>query len=204
MPNSTHEAYLRIARAVDGEFRRNQRLHRGRIQCRRGCTECCHHIFHISEIEAAQISAFVKRLPAARREVLLARSQAYLPAREAVMKQHGYMQARGSLPRPETRLACPALIDGSCAIYDHRPLICRRFGMPLHHPDQPDRIFACELNFRPGETIRDEKLIPIQCAIATRWELLGQDFYRAGGRRYSVPVTVAHAIMEDFEACLPP
>ena len=58
-----------------------------------------------------------------------------------------------SLPPPGLRLACPALEDGACQIYENRPLMCRKYGMPLYNPQKPEQVFACELNFKPGEEI---------------------------------------------------
>jgi hypothetical protein len=37
----------RMATAWEAEFARNQQLHGAKIQCRRGCTDCCHHLFQI-------------------------------------------------------------------------------------------------------------------------------------------------------------
>ncbi len=201
--HSLIERYQQLCRRVAKEFRRSRRLHPGRIHCRKRCTGCCHHLFQISELEAARISKHVKTLPPLQRHRLLDKARAYRPARQAIMNEHGYIDARGSLPPPGTRLPCPALADGLCAIYEHRPLICRKFGMPLHHPDRPGRIFACELNFRAGELIEDTQLVTIQSAMHQSWVETQQDYNRAGGRRYPYPISVADALIEDFEEYLP-
>ncbi len=197
------QCYLDVAREVDHEFTRARRLHGNRIHCRQGCTDCCHHIFQISEVEAAYVSTGFRGLPDQQREKLSQNAKAHLRARDSIMQEHGYIEAWGNLPRPETRLACPALVDGLCSIYEFRPLICRKFGGPLHHPDKPGRIFACELNFSPGETIEDSKLVQIQTRTAGRWSGLQRDYDRAGGRRHELPITVAHAILHDFQDHLP-
>lgn len=197
------DRYHEICGQVADEFRRNRRLHRKRIHCRRGCTDCCHHLFQISEIEAASISAGVKKLPREQRRLLVEKANAYLPARDALMKQYGYIDAWGNLPAPGTRLACPALVEDACAIYEQRPLICRKFGMPLYHPEKPGRTFACELNFRPREVIEDLRLVPLQTSIASDWGRIQRDYDRAGGQRDEFPVSVADAIIRDFEEYLP-
>ena len=101
------------------------------------------------------------------------------------------------------RLACPALVNGECAIYDERPITCRKFGMPLHHPEQPNRIFACELNFSPGESYEDPKLVSIQSGIAEQWTRLQSEFDARGGRRAEEPLSVADALLEDFSPYSP-
>jgi Fe-S-cluster containining protein len=160
-------------------------------------------VFQISEIEAAEISRFVKQLAAASRSLLESRARSYRPARDATMKRHGYLDARGNLPSPETRLACAALVDGRCAIYDHRPLICRKYGMPLVDPRQPGRVSACELNFQRGERIDDQRLVEIQTGLSENWSQAQRDYDHAGGRRHDLPISVADAILEDFEDYLP-
>lgn len=203
MGHPFREHYRQASGRVSEEFRRNQKLHVGRIHCRVGCTDCCHYVFQISEIEAAEISRFVKQLPAASRGLLESRARSYRPARDATMKRHGYLDARGNLPSPETRLACAALVDGRCAIYDHRPLICRKYGMPLVDPRQPGRVSACELNFQRGERIDDQRLVEIQTGLSENWSQAQRDYDHAGGRRHDLPISVADAILEDFEDYLP-
>ncbi len=182
----------------------NIALHGERIHCRRGCMQCCYHLFQITEVEAAVISRAVRAMPTAERENLRARARAYLPRREEIMQQHGMIEAWGHLPPEGTRLACPALAyDGACRIYDHRPLICRKFGIPLYNPQKPGRVFACELNFSPGEEIDDPQLVQIQTSIYQTWKTVQDDYNHAGGRRDDFPITVARAILEDFEPYLP-
>jgi len=175
------ERYLDIIAAVDTEFARNRRLHGDRIHCRAGCSDCCSQSFHITEIEADFIAEGIARLEPETREALRAR------ARE-------YVEARGR--EPGLRLPCPALKDGVCGIYEHRPLMCHKFGMPLYNPDKPDRIFACELNFQDGEEIDDPQLIQIQTVIHQAWKELQSDYTAGGGYRDPKPLTVAHAILK--------
>lgn len=197
------DGYTEIAAAASREFQRNRRRYGRQIRCGTGCTDCCHHLFSIGEIEAAEISRAVRRLPADVRQVLIQQATLYEPARHEIMLRHGYIQARGNLPAPETRLACPALVDGRCAIYDSRPIICRKYGIPVVDPTQPGRTFACELNFRRGEAIDDSQLVTIQTGINERWTTLQWRYDQAGGRRAELPISVARAIMEDFEPYLP-
>lgn len=173
------------------------------MQCRPGCDECCRRLFQITELEAAEVSKFVAEGDPELRETLRRRAGAYLSRRSEILAERGYVQTFGALPRPGERLECPALIDGRCAIYPARPLSCRLYGAPLAHPSKPGRIFACELNFRPGERIPDESLPERQAALRERIARLETEFDRRGGRRFDQPVTVAHAIIEDFRRYTP-
>jgi Fe-S-cluster containining protein len=196
--------YRAACTRVAQEFNRNVGLHGARIHCCRGCSDCCHHLFQITEIEAAAISGAVKQLPEPERADLQARARAYLPRREEIMRRHGVVEAWGRLPPEGTRLACPALADdGSCRIYGCRPLICRKFGIPLYNPQKPGRVFACELNFAAGEEIDDPHLVQVQTSIHEEWKAVQDDYNQAGGRRDEAPITVARALLEDFEDYLP-
>lgn len=190
--------YEAACRDIDREFARNRALHGARIQCRAGCSDCCHQLFQITEIEAAAISRAVRAMPEADRTALRRRAVPYADERARLVSAIGEPEAWGELPPPGTRLACPALEDGVCRIYEHRPLICRKFGIPLWNPDRPGRVYACELNFREGEEIEDSGLIRIQTGIHERWKNAQRDYSAAGGFRDPRPITVARAILEDF------
>ncbi len=71
------------------------------------------------------------------------------------------------------------------------------------HPSEPGRVFACEKNFRPGQALPDDKLVQIQLGLAEAKEQVERKFDQAGGRRYSEPITVAHAVLQDFRDYLP-
>lgn len=151
------QRYLEVLAAVDAEFERNRSLHGIRIQCRPGCTDCCHHLFQITEIEAEYVGKGVRLLDAETRSALEARARAYL-------------ESYRDLSNRRARMPCPALHEGICSIYEFRPLVCHKFGMPIYNPDKPDRILACELNFKAGEEIRDPDLIQIQTGIHRTWK----------------------------------
>ena len=198
--NESIEKYLQVCRAIAAEFARNRALYGDRIQCRAGCSDCCHQLFEITEIEAQYIAEGLSRVEPAVRLELETRARPYMEARRGLLAAGGSTEAWGTLPPPGSRLACPALKDGVCQIYEHRPLICRRFGMPLYNPGKPGRVFACELNFRDGDEIADPALVQIQTAIHEDWKQVQADYNGSGGYRDAEPITVARAILETFFA----
>jgi Fe-S-cluster containining protein len=201
---SSYDGYRRIAADWEAEFERNRREYGERIHCGKGCCDCCSQLFQITEVEAAYISRAVKELPPEQRQRLCERARQYLPRREELLSAKNVPDAWGSLPPPGLRLPCPALENGACQIYNHRPLICRKYGMPLFNPAKPDRLFACELNFNPGEEVDVTDLVQIQTGIHKSWSGLNQEYNRLGLTRDPNPVTVARAILEDFESCMAP
>ena len=169
------ELYRSIVAQVDEEFARNRRVHRDRIRCAPGCTDCCHHRFQITDIEAASIARGLHTLH---------------PSVRYRLEQ----QARTHVTSAE-RSPCPALHNGACSIYEHRPLICHKFGMPIYNPDRPETILACELNFRAGDEIRDGELVQIQTGIHHQWRQLQSEYYSSARYCHSGPITVADAIL---------
>ena len=204
MPVMSDYAVLRTTAAEwEAEFARQKAHYGSKIQCRLGCTDCCHHLFRITELEAAYISNGIKGLAPDARRRLEERARRYHRERERLLADNAVPDAWGTLPPPGMRLACPALEDGACQIYTHRPVVCRKYGIPLYQPEKPGRLFGCELNFKPGEEIEDSQLVQIQTSIHDRWAEIQAEFNRRGGRRDPKPITVARAILEDFEPYLP-
>ncbi len=200
---SPYDEYSKVAAEWEAEFARNQRQYGERIHCRKGCSDCCSQMFQITEVEAAYVSRAVKELAPDERQRIEERARRYLPQREKLLAQKNVPDAWGSLPPPGLRLPCPALEDGACKIYSHRPLICRKYGIPLFNPKKPEQIFACELNFQPGEELEVTELVQIQTNLHERWAGVQAEYNHRGGRRDPKPLTVARAILEDFEPYLP-
>lgn len=198
MGSPVQDAYRFICDEVEGEFARNRERHGARMKCGPGCADCCSQLFQITEIEAATVSEGVRLLGPALRRRIETRAGEYLRRRSEITRAS---EAWGSLPPPGARLPCPALEDGRCQIYGHRPLICRRFGMPLYNPDRPGRVYACELNFASGEAIDDGQLIQIQTGIHEEWKGIQEWYNQHGGHRDAEPISVARAILEDFSFC---
>ncbi len=194
--------YDAVLVAWDEEFARNRELHGSRIGCRAGCSDCCHQLFQITEPEAARIWQGMQTLAPGDAERIRTKASQYVNDRQRLVAQQGEPEAWGSLPPAGARLACPALLDGVCQIYPHRPLICRKFGVPLWNPDRPGRVYACELNFRNGEAIEDSQLIQIQTGLHDQWKRVQGDYNLQGGPRDSQPITIARAILEELGALL--
>lgn len=199
-PATFYRSYAAQAAAWDAEFARVAGRFAGRMQCRKGCSACCSQMFPISLIEGAVVSRAVQQLPPERRERLRDAARAYLE--EA--RRRGLVFEDGQdamLPRTGERLPCPALQDDACTLYESRPLICRKWGIPVFDPARPDRLHACELNFRSGEALDATGLVEPQRALLDAWGAVKDRLRRArpDDRRTT---TVAEAIVADFTALI--
>jgi Fe-S-cluster containining protein len=190
----TFAEYEQHVAAVDSEFRRVYELFSERMQCRRGCSMCCSQMFSISRIEAAYISRAVKSMPVEEQERLRSEARSYV---EQASSLTGGEQ--GVQPRPGLRLPCPALKGDACTIYEARPIICRKWGIPLFNPKKPMELQACELNFRPGEEIEVEGLMEPQVSLLEEWVQI-KDRARKHIEHFEKRVTVAEAILEGGQA----
>jgi Fe-S-cluster containining protein len=148
-----------ITGLIQREFDRNFELYGEKIQCRKGCSKCCSQIFRITLLDGWIIKQHIRSLPEEERNEL----------------QQKALQHEEGLP-------CPALgLQGECTIYDARPVICRRFGMPIYDYKNPSNVHACELT--------DTLLIPNQTEIGLRWDELKMEFGEGS-------TTIAEAIVK--------
>lgn len=189
---------------VEAEFDRNVRLYGDRMQCGSGCSSCCSQMFRITMMDAVMISRKMKQLPTAEREDLQTRAGQYLEERNRLIRQRADEGNQNDREVPTTglRLPCPALNEqGACRIYESRPVVCRKWGIPLFDPQHPTELQACELNFPPGTVFEDEaldELIDRQTEIAERWQAVKasvNDRYRPK----QTSTTIAAAIAGDYE-----
>ena len=210
-----YREYETVAALVDAEFASNLERFRDHItpdgspglQCRRGCNACCSHLFEITALESAYISRYLRQLPPAERQRLRERAAAYKVAREKLLdaraRELKAQHIEGKLPVVGFRLACPALgDDGACTIYEARPLICRKFGMPLYNPRRPGVLGACELNFKDGDALDADDIVAHQTRIHERWESVKAAFQSEHAQKAD-ELTVADALLADSEAAFP-
>ena len=89
------------------------------LACRKGCSLCCQTWLSVSLPEAHAIREALSALP---------------PARQLELRSRGLAEQERA-GRGESPERCAMLDeDGSCAIYEHRPLVCRTQGHALRYP----------------------------------------------------------------------
>jgi hypothetical protein len=148
-PNTARERLRRHLRLIDDGVRPVVERHAAQVQCGPGCSDCCHQTFRVSELEGA----------------LLREGLATLPPVEQVD-----IRTRAAAWGPDRRDPCPILdAAGRCRLYDHRPRICRKYGIPLWHPDRPHEVRCCPLNFRDMADIDPALILDPQAGWAEDW-----------------------------------
>jgi Fe-S-cluster containining protein len=106
------------------------------ISCKKGCGACCRNLVAISEVEARRIRAVVEQLPEPRRATIRARfAEARQRLDRAGLLDKVQAADRGTAEDYTTLVGtyfqegipCPFLEEGSCSIYDERPITCREY-----------------------------------------------------------------------------
>ena len=135
-----HSAYRALLEQVNAMSARLTERYRAHLNCRAGCSACCHHHLSVFPVEAAQISSAIESLPTETQQTL---------QRQAAAVREGEA-------RPEL-VACPLLVNDRCVIYTARPIICRTQGLPLLYEaeDGHQEVDFCPLNFT-AENATDE------------------------------------------------
>ena len=112
--------YRQLLEQVDKWTAEMVQRYNAHLTCRKGCDMCCQRKFSVSAVEAYNIAALFRQLPAA---------------------------LQRAVHKPKS--SCAFLVDGACSVYAARPVICRTYGLPsLHRNENADaEISWCELNF---------------------------------------------------------
>lgn len=138
-----------LLKVIDDEVRPVVERYRSDIQCAKGCSDCCHQTFRVSGLEGELLRQGLAAAPEDVREDIRRRAAAY---------------------QPDTRAPCPALSeDGACRLYEHRPRICRKYGIPLWNPERPERVDTCPKNFVGVGDIDAELIVEPQARWAEAW-----------------------------------
>lgn len=204
-----YRTYEGLLSEVENEFDRVRNMFIDQMQCRKGCSSCCNQLFAISAVEAAYISKAVGELTPNERGPMRQRAKAYLEELlGAEFREDQSLEDHSRAVREALRkwvglrhIPCPALVDDACAIYSHRPVMARKFGIPLWNPNNPHQLQACELNFKPGEVIEGENLVEPQIVLEYRW----LEFKQGLQDELELPeliATVASAVVFDYQEFL--
>ena len=130
--NAYHELVAEINQDVE-----RIREEYGGVPCPSDCFQCCLNTstIPISEVEARDLKTALDALPQEIRTHIRQKALQTIEVLEAegytsekMVKDSG-MQAI-EVVKGKSFGECPMLIGGVCSVYDHRPVICRVWGLP--------------------------------------------------------------------------
>lgn len=161
-------SYRELLNEVDTWFRRCSLAAGEQIACQRGCSACCRGLFDITLLDAFLIKDGFDRLPQKVRErpLELARHRLEIircrwPDFAAPYLLNGYPEEEWDEVMPEDDETPCSLLgdDGTCLIYDSRPMTCRLHGIPMVD-DSGEILFDewCSMNFAGCDPLQMEAL----------------------------------------------
>ena len=161
----------KLIQIVDAAFAVAARRSGDLLVCKKGCTQCCMGVFAIHQLDAVRLQRGLdelqKRDPRRAQQV---RTRA-LSAWKKLSSDFPGDCITGILDESEAGQKrfesfandepCPVLnpADGTCDLYEARPMTCRVFGPPIR---SEDGLGACDLCYHgvPDEEIEAYEMIP--------------------------------------------
>jgi uncharacterized protein len=161
------EKYRRLVADVDALTTNLSACYRPYMVCRPGCWECCRHSLAVFPLEAVFLDRAIRGLTMTVRDALAEQYRTWL------------LDAMGEEPD-----VCPLLLQGTCAVYKKRPIICRTQGYPLWVEGEKGSFAdACPLNFTTEEArlaLSPERMVPLE-EINIQLAIANLHFCRAQG-----------------------
>ncbi len=176
------------------------------VKCRRGCNECCSNgFFDITLLDALHIRASLEKVPEPVRKRLVARANEQLDILEkknAFSRKDPIIRSLAGIDlvsRRSGKMSCPALENGACVIYEHRPHICRIFGPTV----RGKRRFVCIEGCGYFRNEVPEEDLPILSNYTDEDALLKAMFQKAGRKRIrEIDTIIPAAIAMDMRKWL--
>jgi Fe-S-cluster containining protein len=135
--------YQALLRQLNLKSAQLSALHSSNMRCAKGCHSCCQPDLSVTAVEAEHIKAWIAAQPG------------LLEKLEALAKADPWKGSRCALLDAE----------GSCSIYDVRPVICRSHGFPIRFAADNAEVKTdvCPLNFNgtPIEDLASDAVIDI-------------------------------------------
>lgn len=119
--------YSQLLRKVDEKFNEIRQRHQQSMKCQQGCHGCCLPDLTVSALEASHIANYLRN-----------HADVDALAREAEEKD-AFAGSRCSFLN----------MQGSCTIYEARPIVCRSHGVPIRFEGEEKQMLVdvCPLNF---------------------------------------------------------
>lgn len=176
-------SYRDILRRADDHFAEVRNRLGAHLECRLGCTGCCHGLFEIGAADLAVIADAIRAASPETRALLVDRSRDILETFDAPDIRDCDASEKEAFFARADDVPCPALdAQGGCMIYENRPIVCRTFGLPIRE-GEAYLGQECELNF--VRALRDEKE-------SAAWDLAWEDAV-APDEQYTIPEAIVLA-----------
>lgn len=136
---------------ADQAFEKVQQEFPAEISCKPGCDDCCHALFDLTPVESLAIALAFLDLPRTQRREIRRRAEKAAQQFDRVLEKAMTLSGEERLTAfSQARIRCPLLKDHKCLLYEHRPITCRLYGIPVA---VEGKARICHLaRFQPGKT----------------------------------------------------
>jgi Fe-S-cluster containining protein len=197
--------YEQLAANVDRMVQQIKEQYPDQVTCHIGCTDCCYAMFDLSLVEAMYLNTmFRQRLAQETREAILRKADE--ADREAYrIKRHMYKERQKGKETEailkevgKKRVRCPLLQESDeCALYEHRPLTCRVYGVPMAINEE---VHTCALSgFEPGGQYPTIYMDRIQDRLVEMSQRLVQSIPTKHIKLAEVLVPVSMALLNEYD-----
>jgi len=132
--NDLFQTYELLVDKAEAAFQEMQKEYGSCIKCEPHCSDCCHAVFGLFQIEAGYLREQFEKLTDEEKgaallrckqaEKSLERLQNMLKTHEGDHQMQAYIMSRERIP-------CPLLNEKQeCILYPYRPITCRVYGIP--------------------------------------------------------------------------
>lgn len=124
---TNYQKYLdMLTKKLEGFFERQKPY----IFCQKGCAKCCADAqFPFTEIEFKYLMTGLNALPLPTQNHIKSNAKKILHDKRRYEKKWTFGKKKPFI------YTCPCLINNSCAVYNHRGIICRTFGLLSKTPE---------------------------------------------------------------------
>jgi Fe-S-cluster containining protein len=131
---SLFRSYELLVDKADEAFEKTKDLHGSRMACELHCSDCCHAVFGLFLIEAANLKHHFEELDREKKKEVLLRcneTERGLKRLEKKLERYGEDPETQTSILARERIRCPLLDENNeCVLYAHRPITCRVYGIP--------------------------------------------------------------------------
>lgn len=151
------ESYKNILRQADRHFASVMESQPHNLACGAGCSLCCHGLFEIGSGDVPILAEGLEAVHPSRRRKIIRRALEIVESSDHPNLRECPPDVKEAFFDRTQATPCPNLDEtGRCMMYEHRPLVCRTFGLPLRE----GRKYLgdiCDLNFRQSTYVERRK-----------------------------------------------
>ena len=129
--------YQDYCQKIDEVFQKMEKDFPDEVKRGNKCTDCCYALFDLSLIEALYLNEKFNALDDdVKNRILIEADKAdrkIHKIKRNLFKEHQQGADEKDILSKASRekARCPLLVDNRCALYDHRPITCRLYGIPM-------------------------------------------------------------------------